>query len=284
MGFIYLRTNKINGKQYVGQAVDIDKRQRDWNCLLCRYAGSAINNARNKYGIDAFEFEILKECKDDELNKWEMYYIKELNTKRPYGYNLTDGGDGTSGFSHTEETKKKLSELHKGKHHSEEAKNKISKALKNRKRKPHSEETKKKLSEANKGKHLTEEARKKMSEARKGEKHWFYGKHWSEEARKKLSDSHKGKKHSEEWKKKISNAHKGKKHSEESKKKMTELQKNNSKKSKPVLQINKYTNEIVAEFPSTMEVQRQLSFKNANISKCCNGKRKTCGGFIWRYK
>ena len=87
MGYIYLRTNKINGKKYVGQVITrrFKARQKAWNCLTQPYAGPAINAARAKYGIDAFDFEILKECEDEEMNKWEMYYIKELNTKVPNG-------------------------------------------------------------------------------------------------------------------------------------------------------------------------------------------------------
>lgn len=34
---------------------------------------------------------------------------------------------------------------------------------------------------------------------------------------------------------------------------------------------------------STMEVERELGFNNGNIGKCCNGKRKTCGGYTWKY-
>ena len=58
----------------------------------------------------------------------------------------------------------------------------------------------------------------------------------------------------------------------------------NGKKSKPVLKIDPISNEIVAEFPSIMEVKRQLGIKHLHISECCNGKRKTCGGFKWQYK
>ena len=57
----------------------------------------------------------------------------------------------------------------------------------------------------------------------------------------------------------------------------------NERISKPVLQIDKTTNEVIAEFPSTMEVQRQLGINNSSISQCCNGKRNTAGGFKWRY-
>ena len=58
----------------------------------------------------------------------------------------------------------------------------------------------------------------------------------------------------------------------------------NGKKSKSVLQIDKNTNKIIAEFPSTNEVQRKLGFKQTDISRCCRGKRKTCGGFKWEFK
>ena len=76
-----------------------------------------------------------------------------------------------------------------------------------------SEEQKKKLSKINKGKKFTDETRKKLSEAHKGkqagEKHPMYGKHHSEEAKKKIGEANKGKQLSEETKKKLSEAHKG---------------------------------------------------------------------------
>lgn len=54
--------------------------------------------------------------------------------------------------------------------------------------------------------------------------------------------------------------------------------------SKQVLQIDKNTNEIIKEFPSTKEVQRQLGYLQAHICQCCKGKQKTSYGFIWKYK
>lgn len=56
----------------------------------------------------------------------------------------------------------------------------------------------------------------------------------------------------------------------------------NGKCSKPVLQINKNTNEVIAEFPSIKEVERQLGI--SHISECCLGKRNTAGGYKWKYK
>ena len=261
MGVIYLRTNRYNGKKYVGQATDLKVRQRTWKCLKSTYAGILINRARAKYGIEAFDFEILKECKDEELDYWEMYYIKELNTKAPNGYNLTDGGDGGNTYickneKEMNKIKQKISESNKGeknhmygKHHTEETKKKMSEAQKNRKRKPHTEETKRKISESNKGKIFSEETRKKISETHKSEKNPNYGKHWSEETRKKISERNK-----------------------------------NGKWSKTVIQIDKSTYETIAEFPSASEAERQLGYSQANISRCCRGKIKSAYGYIWKYK
>ena len=257
MGVIYVRPNLINGKKYVGQATNLEVRQRAWNCLIQSYAGPAINAARAKYGIDAFDFEILKECKDEELDYWEKYYIKELNTKAPYGYNLTDGGGGMSGYTLSEETRKKMSEAQKGKNNGFY------------------------------GKLHSEEIRKKISKAKKGKNNSFYGKHLSEEQKKKISEANKGKTpwnkgktniYSEETKRKMSEKKKGRKLSEETKRKMSEI------RSKTVLQIDKSTYETIAEFPSASEAERQLGYSHSNISKCCSGKIKSAYGFIWKYK
>ena len=278
MGYIYVRTNKFNGKQYVGQATNLKERQYKWNDLNQPYAGPAINAARAKYGIEAFGFEILKECEDDELDYWEKYYIKELNTKAPYGYNLTEGGGGMSGYTLSEETKRKIGEANKGKKRSEESKQKISESQKGEKNNMYgkhlSEEHKKKLSEALKGIKRSDEAKKKISEALKGIKR-------SEETRKKMSEIRKGRKHSEEIKRKIGEAQKGEKnhmygkhHTEEFKKKIR----------KAVLQLDKGNNEIIKEWSCAIEVEKELGIKNSNICKCCKGKQKTCGGYIWKYK
>ena len=117
---------------------------------------------------------------------------------------------GMKGKHHSAETRKKMSEAHKGK----QAWNKGI---------PQSEEAKKKNSEAHKGennywfgKHHSEEARKKMSEKKKGKPSWMKGKHHSEDTRKKMSEKKKGKSsgmkskhHSAEARKKMSEVHKG---------------------------------------------------------------------------
>lgn len=52
--------------------------------------------------------------------------------------------------------------------------------------------------------------------------------------------------------------------------------------SKPILQFTK-TGELVKKWDSIMDIERELGISHKHISSCCKGKRKTTGGFIWRY-
>lgn len=52
--------------------------------------------------------------------------------------------------------------------------------------------------------------------------------------------------------------------------------------SKPVLQFSK-TGEFIAEYPSTREAERLTGCNQGNIIKCCKGKLKSTGGYIWKY-
>lgn len=63
----------------------------------------------------------------------------------------------------------------------------------------------------------------------------------------------------------------------------TTKQRRADKQSKTVYQYN-LKGEFVAEYPSTMEIQRQLGFNNGGIVACCNGKIKTAYGYKWTYK
>ena len=85
------------------------------------------------------------------------------------------------------------------------------------------------------------------------------------------------------YKKRLSESLKKYEKTEEHKRKIAEANVN-GKMSKSVLQIDKDTNDVIAEFPSTKEVERQLGFYNSHISECCKGKQKSAYGFIWKYK
>lgn len=60
----------------------------------------------------------------------------------------------------------------------------------------------------------------------------------------------------------------------------------NNKRSKPVLQIDKNTNEVIAEFPSIHQVTRELGYDLAHISACCQNKPhyNTAYGYKWEFK
>lgn len=55
------------------------------------------------------------------------------------------------------------------------------------------------------------------------------------------------------------------------------------KTSKPVLQYTKNM-ELVAEYPSTREAARIIGISQSHISRVCIGKRKTAGGYVWKFK
>jgi hypothetical protein len=162
-------------------------------------------NRRNNPPKDKSRIIFLKQnLTEEEAFRHEIYMIavfgrKDLETG--ILRNKTYGGDGISGYVFSEETKKKLSEAHKGKTHSEESKRKMSEVNKG---KTLSEEHKIKLSEAKKGKTFSEESKRKMSEAHKG-------KTFSEEHKRKISETNKGRTLSEETRRKISEARKGRK-------------------------------------------------------------------------
>lgn len=269
---IYLRTNLVNGKQYVGQAKDFKRRERRWNSDVYQYAGKYINAARRKYGIENFSTDILEECDTQKkANELEKYYIIELNTKAPDGYNLTDGGEGVSGYKFTKEEREKLSKSHIG--------------LQAGEKHPlwgkhHTDETKRKLSEVHKGKPLSGEHKRKLLALNASRK----GKPLSEEHKRKISEAHKGKKGhklSEETKRKIGEANKismkGKKPSEATMKGFLE------KCTKHVVQLNLEGN-LINRFNSTMDAERTTGAKHGNIISCCKGKAKTALGFKWMYE
>lgn len=183
-GYIYKITNKINGKCYIGQTIDIVKRFDKYR-RLCVKGQPKIYNALKKYGVDSFSFEILDTVSDqDTLDFLEDIYILCFDSIE-YGYNSKPGGGNRVKF--TEDVKRKISSSLSGKNsvwfgrkHTKEECDKISNALKGKK---HSEETKQKMSylaqgkyegiknpmfgkSAWKGKTHSEETKRKMTESR----------------------------------------------------------------------------------------------------------------------
>jgi group I intron endonuclease len=95
---IYKITNIINGKSYIGQSTNIHRRWQaeiaDSNNINCHSYDYPLMRAFRKYGIDNFKFEIIEECRSEELNQKETYWIDYFDTFF-HGYNQTLGGDTT---------------------------------------------------------------------------------------------------------------------------------------------------------------------------------------------
>lgn len=99
MHYIYKVTNKQNGKIYIGQTNNLERRKKQ-HLYDNRTNHQAFKRAINKYGIDCFKWEIIDECLDKcEINEKEKYYINYYNSKIPNGYNIASGGEGGSNWN-----------------------------------------------------------------------------------------------------------------------------------------------------------------------------------------
>jgi hypothetical protein len=154
---IYLTTNLINNKKYIGK----DTNNND------SYLGSGVDLKKDikMFGKSNFKKEILEYCNNKQhLVEREEYYLQKYDVENnPEFYNKTNKSFGNSG--QTEEGKKKISEARKGWIPSDEIKTKISK---NRKGIKHQDHPKGKNHKGY-GKPKSESHKKRMSEVRKGQ-------------------------------------------------------------------------------------------------------------------
>lgn len=99
MHYIYKVTNKINGKIYIGQTNNFERRKKQ-HLLDKRTTHQAFKRALIKYGEINFEWKIIDKCESkEEINKKEKYYINFYNSKVPNGYNIANGGEGGSNWN-----------------------------------------------------------------------------------------------------------------------------------------------------------------------------------------
>lgn len=210
---VYLHTNKINGKKYVGQT----KRQpsKRW-CNGKGYIKNAhFYRAILEYGWENFEHKILKtNLTAEEADYWERYYIQKFaSSSYLNGYNIELGGNSSKVI--TEETKRKMSENHydsKGKNNPMYGKK-------------HSYLAISKMSAIKKGKYM-------------GENNPNYGNH-------KLAGI-------------------------------------GHPRARAVCQYSK-DGVFIKQWEYAKLASQQLNCNYSNIIECCKGKRKSCGGYIWKY-
>lgn len=99
MGIVYIITNDINSKVYVGQTTrSIEERWKEHKRIKCskNEKNMLIKRAILKYGESHFKIKELEKCNKEELNSKEIYYINFYDSYKN-GYNSTIGGqEGTS--------------------------------------------------------------------------------------------------------------------------------------------------------------------------------------------
>jgi hypothetical protein len=210
------------------------------------------------------------ENEEDAINL-EIKLIDYLGRKKSGGllYNMTDGGDGVSGYVYTDEAKEKMSK----------------KAIENKN-------------------HIRLQIYWNRNTILSGENHPMFGKKHKQSSIHKMIESRTGTKQREEWvekrvsklrgiplsqehKDKLAESNRGKIVSEETRQKQSiaKLGKDPHNKGKIkdiILQID--SNGIIVKEWNNLNELIDYGFQKSNVINVCTGKRKSHGGFIWKYK
>ena len=180
---------------YIGKTNNLRKRYNHYSSLTC-HGQKKLYSSIKKYGVENHEFGVLMNCAINELNLWEMFYIKLFDSfDTEHGLNLTSGGDGAQ---HTEEAKSRIGKASKGRVASEETKAKLSISHKRIHAELTDEEKAERalgLSKALKGKPKSEDWRSKLSKAKIGKKRKPFSQEWIDN----LSKAHKKVVKNETW-------------------------------------------------------------------------------------
>lgn len=261
---IYLWTNLINSKVYVGQAQDLYQRMQ-------KYFGGRekrpINFALSKYGFNNFDVFILeKDIEIDKLDEYEQYwmdYYQSYDSSK--GYNICKEAGTTRGYHHTDEDKQRMSKIAK------------------KRFQDHPEYIKRGAENPMYGKKASEETRAKMSESRKGNqnakgKTWKMPEGFGERQRQFMLGKQYclGRILSAETRAKISESNRRRIISEESKRKMSESHKGKTAKKVRCIELDKVFNSIT-------EAAEFIGRSGSSITACIKGKQKTCAGYHWEY-
>ena len=131
-------------------------------------------------------------------------------------------------------------------------------------------ETNKKISQSKLGHSVSEETRRKISDNHadyKGENNPRYGQHCTEETKQKIRE-------------KVSGSNNGNFGKQRSIKTRQKISKSRSKR------VYQYTKDgiYINTFYGIREAERQTSIGRESISRCCRGKLKTAGGYVWKYE
>jgi len=244
---IYQIRNTVNGKFYIGSAIDFSKRFCvHYNRLINnKHCNIHLQNAWNLYGHESFEFIIIEFCEKSILLEREQYYLDLLT---PYdsqiGYNICKKSTSRMGVKEDPRTTEKRREIQKEVMSRQDVRQKI--LLTNR-----TEETRIKRSLASSGRKWNDLSKKIFSEKKKDA--IFKSGGFSEQTRERMSISKKGKSPSN---------------------------------IKSVIQYDLDGKELntFKSIADAVIFLRDSGFKisASKISLCISGKRNKAGGFVWK--
>lgn len=260
---IYVITNLINNKQYVGQTSrPLEKRLEGH--VKAPAGESAIHDAIIKYGIENFKQEELAAVDNQEaLDYLERFFIEKLNTMAPNGYNLKEGGQN-GGSRYSEESKQKMASAKLGTTVSEEVRAKMSESHK--KFWANNEEASQQRSEQSKKAWQDPAYREKISQVR--------AEYWSNPENRARMTKQAKEFTTEEQKQKISEAVKASHERPEVKAKLDAFHDSRKKK---VIDSNGVA------YESIKKAAEVVGCKASSIIRMLKGVYKTAGGLTWRY-
>jgi group I intron endonuclease len=203
---IYKITNIINGKFYIGSSVNLNHRKwRHFNLLdNNKHVNKKLQNSYNKYGQNAFIFEILAKCPKEYLIKLEQWFLDKQNPS----FNICKFAGNTLGQKMKTHVKEALKKSKENYIISEETRKKMSERLKNRKRNKETYEKAKNTKIERYGKKMIseeglEKLKNKVSKTKGKKLEDVFGKDKANEIKSKKSKSRIGYKHTEETKHKM---------------------------------------------------------------------------------
>ena len=226
-----------------------------------------IGRALNKYGFENFDISILEKVEDynliDSREQYWMDYYQSYDLT--IGYNVCKIAGSTKGYHHTENDKKRMSEIAKERF------------------RQHPEYIKFGKDNPMYGKHPSQETKNKMSKSRMGNqnakgKTWTLKQEYIENRRKNMIGNKNclGRKISEEHRARIIESNHTRKISDATKKKMSE-----SHKGKTAKKVKCVETGIV--YNSITKASEAIHKSSSGIIACCKGVQKTCGGYHWKY-
>lgn len=244
MGYIYIISNTVNNKVYIGQTIHtIEKRWKE-HLYNSNHRNQILYYAMRKYGKEKFSIKILEEVSNTELDYKEREYIKKFNSISPFGYNVTTGGskfENDNPMFH-DEICTKLSKYFIGD--------------RNPAKRP---DVKEKIRQKALGRKVSDKTKLKMS---KNNGRYWKGKHHSEETKQKISLNH-----GMRGKYGIQNPNS---------KSIAMIDKNTDE----VIEVFDAINSAVRYLKMNFSLQH---CNGSNISNVANGKQKTAYGYVWKF-